>query len=67
MSTPPELVGADLPPDMLSLARMMARDCRAPGQYVVYLTVPPYPRDPVQVEIKTVSTIRDTVVSRQKG
>jgi hypothetical protein len=52
---------------MLSLARMMARDCRAPGQYVVYLTVPPYPRDPVQVEIKTVSTIRDTVVSRQKG
>ena len=55
--TPPSAPPADLPPQIVSLARRVARDCKAPGRYVVELTVPPHAGDKMQVEISRKETI----------
>lgn len=42
---------ADLPPDLLHLARRLARDCACPGTYTITLTVPPNHTQPLIAEI----------------
>ena len=56
---------ADLSPHIISLARMIARDCHAQGSYAVNLIVSPYPSVPLQVEIKQVSTVRAATLERK--
>lgn len=57
---PPQLVDGrivnDLPPHIVRLARMIARDCHAPGRYVVHLII--RPDQPMQIETARVETIR---------
>ena len=64
---PPPDSGQDLPPHVLRLARMVARDCKAPGRYMVELTISPYPGVPVGAEISTLSTIRKTDIEKRAG
>lgn len=56
---------ADLPPHILSAARMIARDCVAPGEYLVRLVIPAYPSEPVSVQTARLEVIRDAGVTRQ--
>jgi hypothetical protein len=56
---------ADLPPHILRLARMIARDCAAPGQYVIHLTIPDRPRAPATIQTARVDVIRDAVAERK--
>lgn len=57
---PPQLVDGriinDLPPHIVRLARMIARDCVTPGRYVVHLVI--IPGHPMQIETARVETIR---------
>ncbi len=46
----------DLPPHIVRLARMIARDCATPGRYVVHLVITP--GQPMQIETARVETIR---------
>lgn len=51
----------DLPPWLRTLARSIARDCQAPGQYSITFTVSPYGRHPVETAvISRLETIRVT-------
>jgi|GEM_PF-2351336 len=65
MADTPLPPACDLPPDIMSLARMIVRECRAPGQYAINLTVSPYRSEPLQVEILTVSTVRTAELTRR--
>lgn len=49
---------ADLPPALVSLVRQIARDCAAPGIYIITLEVPPHKRHPRKAEISRVERIR---------
>ena len=62
---PPPANGDDLPPHVLRLARMVARDCKAPGRYMVELTISPYPGVPAETEISTLSTIRKAHIEKR--
>lgn len=64
--TPPPN-GNDLPPHILKLSRMMARQCKAPGKYLVELTISPYPNTPAQVEISALQTIRREEIDKGSG
>jgi hypothetical protein len=55
----------DLPPHILRLARMMARDCAAPGQYVIHLIIPAYKTESVSIETARVDMIRRAEVARR--
>ena len=46
----------DLPPHIVRLARMIARDCAMPGRYVVHLII--VPGQPMQIETARVEMIR---------
>ncbi|HEY4724036.1 MAG TPA: hypothetical protein VII92_19435 [Anaerolineae bacterium] len=46
----------DLPPHIVRLARMIARDCAQPGRYVVHLTI--VHGQPMQIETARIETIR---------
>lgn len=48
----------DLPPHVIRLGRMVARQCAAPGKYLVELTISPYPNTPATVEISALHVIR---------
>lgn len=69
MATDPTLLpqpsnGQDLPPHILRLGRMMARQCKAPGKYLVELTISPYPNTPATVEISALHTIRRAEIEK---
>lgn len=63
---PPQLVDGrivnDLPPHIVRLARMIARDCHAPGRYVVNLII--RPGQPMQIETARIETIRQSEAER---
>ena len=46
----------DLPPHIVRLARMIARDCALPGRYTVNLTI--IRGQPMQIETARIETIR---------
>lgn len=55
----------DLPPHILQAARMMARDCAAPGEYFVRLVIPAYRAELVSVQTVRVDVIRTAEVARK--
>lgn len=52
----------DLPPHIVRLARMIARDCALPGRYVVHLII--VPGQPMQIETARVETIRKSEAAK---
>ena len=54
----------DLPPELLSLARMLARDCTTPGRYTVEFTISPYQKHIETAVVSRLETIRQ--ISTQK-
>ena len=55
----------DLPPHVLRLARMIARDCATPGEYVIHLTIPDLPREPATIQTAKLDVIRDATAERK--
>ena len=49
----------DLPAHIVRLARAIARDCAAPGEYVIRLTVPDYPGQAVTMQTARIEVIRE--------
>lgn len=49
---------ADLPPNVVSLARAIVRDCAAAGIYVVTLSVSPYTQETTIIQTARVEVIR---------
>ena len=48
----------DLPEWAIALMRVMVRDCRAPGRYMIEVEVPQHPKNGRSIEISRVETIR---------
>lgn len=65
-ATPPAEYNGDLPPHILRLARAMARDCSAPGDYVLMLHIPEYPREAVTMHTMRTETLRE-ISARRRG
>lgn len=59
--TPP----ADIPPHIVQLARRIAHDCTAPGEYVIHLTIPDRPREPVTFQTARVDVIKEGKAERK--
>jgi hypothetical protein len=57
--------GEDLPQHILRIARMLARDCKSPGDYIVHLTIPDLPHDPVTVQTARMDVIRQATAKRK--
>lgn len=49
----------DIPPELLSIARSIMRDCRAPGTYAVTLTISPHKAQISAASITKLEQIRD--------
>jgi hypothetical protein len=58
MSTDPHPLPPDLPPALVSLVRQIARDCAAPGVYLITLEVPHHKRGARTAEISRLERIR---------
>lgn len=56
--------GSDLPAHVLSLARMIARDCSAPGEYTIKLTIPDRPGQPALMQTARLDVIREASAAR---
>lgn len=57
---------ADLPPDLLRLARRLARDCASPGTYTITLTIAADPRHTLTADIAKLLPITTLTGSRRK-
>jgi len=57
--------GSDVRPDFLRLARLMARDCNTPGEYVINLRVSEYRSEPLTVNIAKSENIRTAQIERR--
>ncbi len=58
MSKYPPGAPNDLPPDLVSLSRTLARVCTKPGIYNIQLTVPHYPNQSKTAVITKLETVR---------
>lgn len=58
---------SDLPPHILKLARMLARECCTPGRYHIDLTISSYPASqPHKASVKRVETIREMEMPKRE-
>lgn len=55
---------ADISKQAWRIARALDRICRAPGRYVIHITIPPHRRHPWQVEISRVDTLQQMEAKR---
>ncbi len=55
----------DLPPHVLRLARMIARDCAVPGDYTINLNIPDRPREPATIQIARKDVLREGKAERK--
>ena len=66
---PPQIVDErivnDLPPHIVRLARMIARDCAAPGVYVIHLTISDRPRVPILIQTARLDVILYAMAERK--
>lgn len=48
----------DIPAHIISLARLIQRNCPGPGKYQITLNMPAYPNEAMMTEIARVETVR---------